>query len=335
MTRMASRLLAVLTLFVVVGGSLAVAGCGDGVPAGAVAKVGDTLVTQAQFDELMNRLRTQAQNRSLEFPAADSPTYKSYAAGIVTYLVQAELVSQRAATLEISVGEKELARSLKEIAAQNGGEEQLAALLAKLGMSAEMLEASLRTRLLTQRVKDAVVKDVAVSDQECRSYWDEHSADFQKEPTRTVRQVLVRTRAAADKVRDLLVGGASWQAVAREYSKDKLSRTKGGRLGVVEPDVMVEPLDRAVFSLEVGDISQPVRTGSGWHVLQVTSATPGARVTYAQARQEVEDALLPSAREEAWQAWLAKAAADAPVRYAAAYDPERLKAAASASATAQ
>lgn len=331
MKRVASRLLAALTLLVVAGAASFTAGCGDSVPAGAVATVGDAVVTQEQFDDLMNRLRAQAESRSLGFPAAGSSAYAGYSAGIVSYLVQAELVSQGAAALGVSVSDGEITRNVERITKQNGGKKKLAALLAQQGMSAEAFRVSLRNRLLTQRVKDTVVKDVTVSEDDCRAYWGEHSADFQIEPTRVVRQVLVPTRAAADEVRRLLVGGASWQKVARERSKDKLSRTRGGRLGVVEPDVMVKPLDRAVFSLAVGEISQPVRTHSGWHVLQVMSAKPSARVTYAQAHDEVKDVLLPSAQDEKWQAWLARAAEDAPVKYAAAYDPEKLKAAASAS----
>lgn len=70
-------------------------------------------------------------------------------------------------------------------------------------------------------------------------------------------------------IREQLVDGASFEELARQYSNDPGSSRRGGDLGWVERGQLEDPVDSFVWAADIGEISQPVRTGNGYHIIQV------------------------------------------------------------------
>ncbi len=110
------------------------------------------------------------------------------------------------------------------------------------------------------------------------------------------RHILVATEAEALQILTRLQSGEDFAALAKELSLDKTSGQKGGDLGWFGRGMMVAPFETAAFALEVGQISQPVRTEYGYHIIQVTDkglhADPQAFQTWfeglkAQAKIEI------------------------------------------------
>ena len=83
------------------------------------------------------------------------------------------------------------------------------------------------------------------------------------------RHILVDTREEAVEIKNLLAGGSTFAALAFERSKDATTRLEGGNLGFFSMASMVEPFAKAAFSLEIDEISQPVKTEYGWHIIQL------------------------------------------------------------------
>lgn len=81
--------------------------------------------------------------------------------------------------------------------------------------------------------------------------------------------------------------GADFAALAREHSQDPGSAELGGDLGWVEKNVMVKPFEDALFAMQTGDISEPVRTQFGYHVLQLREIKSGNQVPFEQVREEL------------------------------------------------
>ncbi|MAZ38794.1 MAG: molecular chaperone SurA, partial [Legionellales bacterium] len=73
----------------------------------------------------------------------------------------------------------------------------------------------------------------------------------------------------AEKIRAQLVHGASFSQLAKAYSQDPGSASKGGSLGWVPPGVLVPPFENAMNHLKINTISQPVKTSYGWHIIEV------------------------------------------------------------------
>jgi peptidyl-prolyl cis-trans isomerase D len=119
-----------------------------------------------------------------------------------------------------------------------------------------------------------------VSEDEIRSYYDEHEDEFKR--TRTARFTVAVLRTAADdadrqavlahaqQVRQQLAAGGDFATVAKAESSDTMSARMGGSLGTVRKGQMVAPFDSAVWALPVNEISQPVLTQFGYHLIQVT-----------------------------------------------------------------
>lgn len=96
------------------------------------------------------------------------------------------------------------------------------------------------------------------------------------------RHILVDDEATAKEILAKLEAGEEWDALAAEYSKDESNKDFGGSLGWFGRDVMVPEFEDAVFAMEPGEISEPVKSGFGWHII----ASDGKEM-----RQMGEDAL--------------------------------------------
>jgi parvulin-like peptidyl-prolyl isomerase len=123
--------------------------------------------------------------------------------------------------------------------------------------------------------------DVEVTESEARSYYREHRDDFERPATATVRLVSVSTvptatdtasaRGLADSVRnEILSGTIDFETAASEFSDDSISGSNGGSLGRYTPDQLVDPIGTTVANLSIGDVSEPVQTAAGFHLVQVT-----------------------------------------------------------------
>src|SRR4029078_7902355 len=127
-----------------------------------------------------------------------------------------------------------------------------------------------------------------------------------------------------------LKSGASFAALAKQYSKDKGSAAQGGKLCVAHggssgPGTQtVPPSDKAAFSLKTNEISQPVKSVYGYHIIQALGAVkPAHTQTFEELKSQIEANLASQQKQTAWQAWLAKMAKDfkGKVSYQASYEP--------------
>ena len=84
---------------------------------------------------------------------------------------------------------------------------------------------------------------------------------------------------------------------------------------------MVPALEQAVFSLNKGDLSQPIKTQDGYHIIQVTEITPQKQLSYDEAKESVKAGLLSQMQAQAWASWLSKAESELGVSYRAGLQP--------------
>jgi peptidyl-prolyl cis-trans isomerase D len=114
------------------------------------------------------------------------------------------------------------------------------------------------------------------------------------------RHILVADEATAKKVRQLLVDGQDFSTIAAQYSTDTATKNNGGDLGWFGKGKMVPEFEAAAFSLRVGEISQPVKSQYGYHIIQVLAHEnkPLDASAYAQAQQTAFTDWLTQARKQ-------------------------------------
>ena len=124
--------------------------------------------------------------------------------------------------------------------------------LGEIQFSEKDIRALFRAQLLREKVMNALTADMKPEDEQVYA-----------------RHILVADEATAQTVRERLLAGESFDAVAAELSTDTSNATSGGILGWFSKGAMVKEFEDAAFSLQVGEISQPVQTSFGFHIIQV------------------------------------------------------------------
>ncbi len=152
------------------------------------------------------------------------------------------------------------------------------------GISEKDLREILRARLYTQKLYQAITADVP---REQEQVWARH--------------ILVKDEKTAKEVRQKLLNGASWDEIAKKYSQDPGSKNQGGDLGWFGRGQMVKEFENAAFSLKIGEISQPVKTQYGWHIIQVLGheKRPLSESAYQRLQQQAYRNWLENARAKA------------------------------------
>lgn len=155
--------------------------------------------------------------------------------------------------------------------------------------------------------------DEDVDEDALRERYAQERSRFATGEQRLASHILIEVPAGADaqtqdaaerKARDLATQAqapdADFAALATANSDDLGSADAGGDLGWVEPGMMVEPFEQALFAMQAGEVSEPVRTDFGWHVLQLREVQAGEEVPFEQVRDQLAAELAGTARERAF-----------------------------------
>ncbi len=182
-------------------------------------------------------------------------------------------------------------------------EEQAAQILQRQGRTLERFKKELRQavelHLQTERLRDLVVGPIEPTDQELSAYLEEHREDYDTPEQVRARHILIRVPEGASEaeiaqakkqiedIRKELEDGADFAELAKKYSQDPGSAPNGGDLGFFSRGRMVQEFEDAAFSLEPGQVSDPVRTQFGFHLIKVEEKKPAQHPELAQIRERV------------------------------------------------
>ncbi|MFC4727025.1 SurA N-terminal domain-containing protein [Coralloluteibacterium thermophilus] len=146
-----------------------------------------------------------------------------------------------------------------------------------------------------------------------RRLYEEQSNRFTQADQRLASHILVAVapdadeaavQAARERAEDIAAQaraeGADFAALAREASEDLGSRAAGGDLGWLEPGVADGAFEQALYTLEPGEVSDPVRTGEGWHVIQLREVRGGQRQSFESVRETLASEYVRTTRERAY-----------------------------------
>lgn len=156
-----------------------------------------------------------------------------------------------------------------------------------------------RRSLLTREVVDSVAQS-AISELDIKAAYDAKYASGAQEEEYNASHILVETEEEALKVIESLNNGAEFAATAREKSTGP-SGPSGGSLGWFGPGQMVPSFEEAVFDLQVKEISQPVETQFGWHIIQLNDKRIKSAPVFGDVRQALKDELTEIAVSETIQ----------------------------------
>lgn len=305
------------------------AGCGGSgggdVSSADIAVVDSIHITRAQFDALLDQAKRNFQQQGRPFPKAGTQDYAALKNQAVTVLVQQAERQVGAEQMGIKVSDAQVDSRLKQIKAQyfGGSEAKYQAQLKKQGLSDAQVRADVKSQLIAEKIFADVTKGVTVSDADVHEYYLQHPQLYARPQSREVRHILVKSKSLADTIYSQLAKGASFAVLAKKYSQDPGSKDSGGKLTVSRGQT-VPPFDAKVFTLKTNEISHPVKTQYGWHVIQAIGAVKPATTTpEAQVRDSIKAQLLQTKKNEKMTAWVndTEKKLKGKVSYQAGYSP--------------
>jgi foldase protein PrsA len=275
-------------------------------PAGTVAVVGDTEIPKTEFDRIIAQAEKSYEAQGQEFPKTGSPEYNNLRDSIVRSLVERVEFELEAEEMDIEITDAEVAKRLEELKQQffEGDDEKYRKEIAKQGLTDEQVQDEIRARLISEKLFEAVTSPVKVTEADLKAYYDKNKAQFEQPESRETRHILVKTRARADDIHSRLEGGEDFAKLARQYSQDTSSAKKGGKYTAVK-GASVAPFDKFVFDADTGDLSEPIKTQFGWHVIEVLGNVKPKSVTpLKEVEPSIRDTLLREKQNEAMRAWV-------------------------------
>ena len=231
-----------------------------------LARVGKIKITEADLNARLNLLPPEYQKRF-----KDENQKKAF----LERLVQVYLFSMEARAEKID----------KEKALQTRTEDAINSILAQ------------------EYMKRKFANSTNISEKELKEYFDGHKSEFARPGMVKARHILIKvdTKAKpreisaalskAGNIKKELDKGADFTKLAAQYSDDPGTKNKGGDLGFFPRQRMVPPFSRAAFALKKGEISNPVRTPFGFHIIKVDDKKAEVKLTYEEAKPRIRSRL--------------------------------------------
>jgi parvulin-like peptidyl-prolyl isomerase len=297
-------------LLMVTSVALVAAGCGGtsnaSLSADDAAVIGSTPVTKTQFQDLMNRAERSYKTQKKAFPKPGSAEYEQLKAQAITYLVQQAEFAQEADNMGIKVSDSDIDKRIEQLKKQfyGGNEARYKKALAQQGVTPDEARDVIRQQIISERVFKKVTSSVKISDAEVKAYYATHKSQYGQPETREVRHILVPKKALADSLYAQLKGGANFAQLAKKYSKDPGSASNGGKLTISKGQT-VPAFDRTAFALKKGELSKPVHTQYGYHIIQALSAIKAAKTTsLSKVKPSIKLQLEQQRKNEVMTKWV-------------------------------
>lgn len=228
--------------------------------------------------------------------------YRYVGPQVLEELILIRLVEQEAAAQGITVAQEDIDAEVAALAQQVGGMEQLQLVLAQQGATLDQLQDDIRRTLLLRALLEPQVK---VAEEEVRQFFEENSDLFAQREMVRARHILVSTKEEAEELRRQLLDGADFAALAQQHSRDTATKSRGGDLGWFGRGVMVAPFEEAAFALKPGEISEPVKTSFGYHLILVEERMEAKSAEFnAEVAATIRQILTEEKMQEQLGPWL-------------------------------
>jgi parvulin-like peptidyl-prolyl isomerase len=290
--------------------ALVAAGCGGTSTATLgsddAAVVGSTPITKDQFQALMDRAEKSYTAQKRPFPKPGTTEYEQLKGQAVTFLIQRAEFAQEANAMGIKITDDQVDKRIEQLKKQfyGGSESRYKKALTQQGLTEDQAKEEVRAQIISEELFKKVTATTKVSPAEVKAYYASHKSQYGQPETRDVRHILVAKKELANSIYAQLKSGGNFAALAKKYSKDPGSASNGGKLTISKGQT-VPPFDKTAFSLKTGELSQPIKTQYGYHIIQALSAVKPAKSTpLAKVQASIKQQLEQQRKNESMTKWV-------------------------------
>ncbi|EOR26058.1 peptidylprolyl isomerase [Cytobacillus oceanisediminis] len=250
-----------------------------------VATVDKEKITQEQLNEELN---------------------KQYGASVLNMMISNKVVDLEADKAKVKVTDKEIQAELDKMVEQYGGQETFNMLLAQNGVTEDLFKEQIEQNLKVTKILEPSIE---ITDDEIKTYFEDNKASFDTPEQVEASHILVEDEKTAKEVKKKIDEGGDFAELAKEYSTDTQTAENGGELGYFSTGQMVEAFDKAAFAMKVDEISDPVKTDYGYHIIKVTGKKEAKEATLEDSKAKIKEDLLATKVQEQASTWLTEATA--------------------------
>ncbi|MBC8388413.1 MAG: peptidylprolyl isomerase [Actinobacteria bacterium] len=281
-----------------------------------VAKVDGIEIKQKEVDAYMNSIKSQDTSGEI---TSDEEKLNALEADIIDSLIIIKLLEKYAEENNITVTDEEVNEQVKLLMDTYSSEKDFEKDLKEKGINKRFLEGVLRSQLLSSKIYNKVTADVIVTEEAVKQYYEDNKNTLFLVPARVkASHILVMfpwkednseetqegREEALEKIKmveDKLNDGGDFEDLARQYSDDGTSGENGGDLGYISKGQMVEEFDKALFSLDVGEVSEIVETEYGFHIIKATDREEEYIQKFDEVEESINTYLLNLHKAEKWE----------------------------------
>jgi peptidyl-prolyl cis-trans isomerase C len=148
-------------------------------------------------------------------------------------------------------------------------------------------------------IEKEIIGKVKVEDQEALTYYEENKNNFITKEQVYLYNILVETEEVAQDILEKLKAGGDFIELAKEKSTGP-SAAEGGDLGYISKGDLIPEIENVVFALEIGSISDIIKSQYGFHILKVTDKKPEVLKTFEEVKEEITPTLLSTKQKKAF-----------------------------------
>ncbi|WP_168210976.1 peptidylprolyl isomerase [Persicimonas caeni] len=267
----------------------------DGPPleaTGPVAVVDGTEITAERFNEAVER-RTKAMGGRMPPPMANMMKKRT-----VDRLIDEHLIDQKLEGAKVEVEPKEVDEEFNKFKERFPNEKAFESFLTRNGITADKMKENLQKDLKLRKLLEDKY-GIEVTEKDAKDYYEKNEARFEQPEQVKARHILIKTEKGADQAaldkakkraedlaKEAKKSGTDFAKLAEEKSEGP-SASRGGDLGFFTRRRMVPEFSEAAFNMKPGEISDPVKTQFGYHVIKVEEKKEAGKVPYDEAKEKI------------------------------------------------
>ena len=264
-----------------------------------VAKVNSAVLTEADLQQALNEIMPAG----VFHKGFSSEKRAKYRPQAFEKMIEKELFYQEAVKIGMKVDKAVMKAEKEKTIKRLGGKKKFKAALKKAGLTDKQYQERLKKKLLVKDLIAAEFKDKAqASDEEVKAYYEKNKNKFIRPEARQLRHILISVkpsaneeerklkRARAQEVIDKIKAGEDMAKVAWDYSDDPY-RVKSGNYGLVHKGRLYPELEKEVFKIEPGRLSEIVETIYGYHVFRVEDVKAPEQLSLADVHDKIKKEL--------------------------------------------
>lgn len=218
----------------------------------------------------------------------------------VDALIDEKIVELEIKKEKITVSDDEIDKEVENFKEEAGGEEAFHAALENNNITEDDFKEDVIQYLSIRKLMEPLVE---VTDEEVKEYFEENKEMFDEQEQVDARHILVEEEDLANELYEKLKDGADFAELAQEHSTDG-SAAAGGDLGFFPRGKMVPEFEEKAFSLEVGKISEPVKSEFGYHIIETLDKKEEKAAVLEDHAEEIKEKLFETKMQTEYVTWL-------------------------------